>query len=59
MKYWKVDRYRWQEQNPYLGPYKTLEEAESYCEKIRKAHKDFFSVIKTIEGFGVEQDAHG
>ena len=56
MKYWKVDRYRWQEQNPYLGPYKTFEEAESYCEKIRKVHTDIFRVI---EGFGVEQDAHG
>ena len=59
MKYWKVDRYKWLKDNPYLGHYKTLEEAEDWKDRISAVHTDVFRVIKTSEGFEVEQDAYG
>ena len=57
MKYWKTDSYKWRENNPYLGPYKTFEEADDWRKRISAVHTDVFRVIETPAGFAVEQDA--
>lgn len=59
VKYWKVDRYKWLEENPYRGPYESFSEAKDWQERISKVHADSFGVIKTLKGFEVEQDAYG
>ena len=56
MKYWKTERNKFMEENPYRGPYATLGEAESWAAKIRAAHRDVFRVIAVDGGFEVEQD---
>lgn len=56
MKYWRTDPYAWAKANPYRGPYSSAEEAERWCESIRRVHTDTFRVIKTESGFAVEQD---
>ena len=56
MKYWKTERNKFLKENPYCGPYATLEQAESWAAKIRAAHRDAFRVIAVDGGFEVEQD---
>ena len=56
MTYWRTDRSRFLETHPYEGPYPTREDAERWCENIRRVHTDTFRVISTPRGFEVEQD---
>ena len=54
--FWRTDRNKWIDANPYEGPYESFAEAEAWAIKIRKVHYDKFTVIPVEGGFGVEQD---
>jgi hypothetical protein len=56
MTCWRADRTRFLATHPYEGPYPTRDEAERWCESIRRVHTDCFTVREKPEGFVVVQD---
>ena len=51
--------YKWHLENPQFSPYKTWDEAEEYCARIRKVHTDRFVPYEISGGYGIVQDIPG